>query len=47
MKKKGDACGKDEGRIFPDLRCSLMNSSVAFHLSGERRYMYFANSRYE
>ena len=38
MKRKGDACGEDKGRIFPDLRCLSMNSSVAFRLSGERGY---------
>ena len=38
MKKKRDACGEDEGRIFPDSKCSSMNLSVAFHLSGERGY---------
>ena len=38
-KKKGDACGEDEGWIFRDLRCLSMNSSVAFHSSGERGYI--------
>ena len=38
MKKMGDACGNDKGQIFPDLWCSSMKSSVAFHSSGERGY---------
>ena len=40
MKKKGDACGELDGRIFPEARFSFRKSSVAFRSLGERGYTF-------
>ena len=39
-KKKGEAWGELDGRIFPDARFSSRKSSVAFCSSGERGYTF-------
>ena len=40
MKKKGDACGELDRRIFPEVRFSSRKSSVALRSSGERGYTF-------
>ena len=40
MKKKGEACGELDGRIFPEARFLSRKSSVALHSLGERGYTF-------
>ena len=40
MKKKGDACGELDGRIFPEVGFLSRKSLVALCSSGERGYTF-------